>query len=93
VSPQPYRIGRTRSLEAFSSGLFFAQGCTWPSGGSSSFHPYSPSCLEEEFYEVHLQDPAYPGLSGWGYAAFQACGGRTVDALLNACTFFCGRDF
>jgi hypothetical protein len=24
----------------------------------ASFCPYSPECVEGEFYEVHLQDPA-----------------------------------
>jgi hypothetical protein len=39
-------------------------------GPGTYFCLYSPEFVEEEFCEVHLQDPEYPSLLGWAYAAF-----------------------
>jgi hypothetical protein len=54
------RIAARRTLSRTSAGDELARpGCS--SLGPSPC-PYSAECVEEKFSEVHLQDPAYPGL-------------------------------
>jgi hypothetical protein len=45
--------------------------------------PYSPKCREGKFSEVHIHDPEYPSLSGWGNAA-KHLNNRACAPMLSA---------